>query len=122
MQLLHYNHDQSKLQMISTYKVDTDIMGGGMNALGAPNSQGRELKEVLYISYDTELQTMVIVFAQNYALTVNIERCGKSEHTAHECQCVEHLEITNFTIAEIDSKYALDFKRVVTNHPRKMGP
>jgi hypothetical protein len=51
MHLLHFNRDQQKLEIVSSFKVDTEIMGGGISGVGA-SSTNRQPKEVLYISYD----------------------------------------------------------------------
>lgn len=61
MHLLHFNRDQEKLEIVSSFKVDTEIMGGGISGVGA-SSTNRQPKEVLYISYDQQLQTVVVVF------------------------------------------------------------
>jgi hypothetical protein len=57
MHLLHYNRSQKNLEIISTYKIDKDIMGG------AGVAGGKLLKEVSYIGYDERLKTLVIFFA-----------------------------------------------------------
>jgi hypothetical protein len=61
MQLLHFNRDQQKLEIVSSFKVDTEIMGGGISGVGG-SSSNRQPKEVLYISYDKNLQTVVVLF------------------------------------------------------------
>ena len=61
MQLLHFNRDQQKLEIVSSFKVDTEIMGGGISGVGG-SSSNRHPKEVLYISYDKNLQTVVVLF------------------------------------------------------------
>ena len=61
MQLLHFNRDQQKLEIVSSFKVDTEIMGGGISGVGG-SSTNRQPKEVLYISYDKNLQTVVFLF------------------------------------------------------------
>jgi hypothetical protein len=118
MNLLHFNRDQQKLEIVSTYKVDTDIMAGGMT--GNPNAQSISIKEVVYISYDQDLQTIIVVFAQNYLMTVNLET--SLIRNDHNCSCSEHLEITNFTIAEMETRHALNFKKIVTKNNRLQKP
>jgi hypothetical protein len=41
---------------------------------------------------------------------VNISKGGKK---GIECDCKEHVEITNFTITEIETKNAICMKRIV---------
>ena len=60
MQLLHFNRDQQKLEIVSSFKVDTEIMGGGISGVGG-SATNRQPKEVLYISYDKNLQTVVVL-------------------------------------------------------------
>ncbi len=64
MHLIHFNKDKQKLEIISSYKIDTEILGGGMSGLGVSSgSSGKQLKEIIYITYDINLQTVIIVFA-----------------------------------------------------------
>jgi len=44
MNILHFNRSSQQLEIISSYKVDVHIMGGG--------GSGKSLKEVSFISYD----------------------------------------------------------------------
>jgi len=39
---------------MSSFKIDTEIMGGGMSGVGSQSSN-KQLKEVVYISYDENL-------------------------------------------------------------------
>ena len=64
MSILHFNHTLQELEIVSTYTIDKQILGG---------SNGKQLKEVAYLTYDKGLQTLLIVFRENYVLTVNIE-------------------------------------------------
>lgn len=52
LHILHFN--KSELEIISTYKIDMHLMGG---------AGGRQLKEVLYTTYDRAKMTIVVVFA-----------------------------------------------------------
>jgi hypothetical protein len=63
---------------------------------------GKSLKEVSFISYDEDLQTLVVVFSQNYTMTVNVDTAVKRDKHSIECDCHNHLEITNFTITNIE--------------------
>ena len=63
MQLLHFNSSEIKLDTISTYKIDTSILGAAGPKL---------LKEVSHISYHPNIKTIVILFTENYVLTVNL--------------------------------------------------
>ncbi len=64
MSVLHFNHASQKLETISSYTIDKQIIGG---------ANGKQLKEVAYISFDSSTKTMVIVFRENYVLTVNFD-------------------------------------------------
>jgi hypothetical protein len=54
LQLGHYNRTERRLEVISTFQIDMQIMGG---------ASGRQLKEIVYIKYDKLTQTVVAVFA-----------------------------------------------------------
>lgn len=104
MSILHFNHTLQELEIVSTYTIDKQILGG---------SNGKQLKEVAYLTYDTGLQTVLIVFRENYVLTVNIEqKATGSNQGGKSCGCHSHPEITNFTLTEIESQSAIAFKRV----------
>lgn len=64
-----------------------------------------------YITFDRSTSTVVIVFAQNFVLTVNLGEV-KVQHEG-TCPCPSHLSITNFSLADIEAQYAIDFKRVI---------
>lgn len=55
--------------------------------------------------------TIVVVFAQNYVLTINVDVAEKN--ASHiDCDCRLHVEITNFNITDIEVKDAIKTRRV----------
>lgn len=60
------------------------------------------------MNYDSELRTMVIVFREDFILTVNLDERKQSG----DCNCASHPEIKNFTLTEIESSTAVALKRV----------
>ena len=64
MHILHFNSNERVLEIISTYKIDPSILGASTSKL---------LKEISYISYYQNLRSLVILFTENYVLTVNME-------------------------------------------------
>jgi hypothetical protein len=64
MQVLHFNKVKSELEIISLFCIDKQILGGGKSL--------KQLREVIYTSYDKTTQTMIVVFQENYVLTVNL--------------------------------------------------
>jgi hypothetical protein len=97
MSVLHFNPKRQMLEVVSTYSIDRQILGG---------AHGKQLKEIAYMTYDQELRTMVIVFREDFILTVNIDERKQSG----DCNCVSHPEIKNFTLTEIESSTALSLK------------
>lgn len=57
MHIIDFNENEQKLEIVSTFKLDQSIVGGG------PLNGGKQLKEVSYVSFDRNLKTIVIVFA-----------------------------------------------------------
>ena len=97
MHILHYNTKNQNLEIISTFQIDLTL-------------GGKDLTEISYITYDEVTKTIVVVFIQNYVLTANIEM--RPLKKGHECKCEFHLEITNFTLTEIEAESALHIKRI----------
>lgn len=55
--------------------------------------------------------TILVVFAQDYVLTVNIDIVEKK--ASHiDCDCGMHVEINNFNITDIEAKDAIRTRRV----------
>lgn len=105
LHLLHFNQTLQTVEVISSFQIDMQFGGKGP-------------KEVLHISYDYKTRVIVVVFIQNYVMTVNLEeRNGELD----DCKCLAHLEIINFTISEFEVNNYVCIQKLRRVNQRNQG-